>query len=297
MIVGLLDPGLFLLRRDEEVQEEFDFVLRTCRDYSIALPALDEYWHDLWSALGRPLEQALGPAAKRALHEVRRISQRSALPPPLAASAGRVWRRGFHDLFGTPHFAQSWEERMARAAIRALAAGTEVVMLTRRMPGRNLVQHASGGSTLDENTRWILYLQPRGMGHQQVLCVHHPRNLTERWTSRFDWRLPGLQRGVRYPFCPPDAWWKWTTPVWRTLASKPAWLDRHGNGWARPNMPGGAGYHWDVYIESVTLREAVGLDQINVVAFGVPAKEGAAGQLHHEPKGKAGKISQQGWTC
>jgi len=165
------------------------------------------------------------------------------------------------------------------------------------MLGRNLVRHASGGSILDENTRWILHLQPRGMGHQQVLCVHHPRNLTERWTVRFDWRLPGAQRSMRYPFCLPDAWWKWTTPVWRTLASKPAWLDRHGNGWARPNMPGGAGYHWDVYIESVTLREAVGLDQINVVAFGVPAREGEAGHLHHEPTGKAGKISQRGWTC
>lgn len=262
MIVGLLDPGLFLPRPDEEVRNEFDAVLLACRQ-----------------------------------HAVGKIGQWSSPLPPLGVEAGRAWLRGFRQLFGTRDFEPSWEDRMARAALRALAHGTEVVMLTRRIRGRNLEQHAAGGSTLDENTRWTLHLQPRGMDQRQILCVHHPRNLAERWTARFDWRLPGSQRDARYPFCPPEAWWKRSTDAWRTVLSKPAWLDRHGNGWARPNMPGGAGYHWDVFIGPVALKESIGLDQINVVAFDAPAAEGVAGHIHHEPTGKAGKIRPVGWRC
>lgn len=296
-MIGLLDPALFLHRSEADVERDFDAVLRTCAHHSISLPTLAEYWHDLWSQLGLPLERALSPSGKRALQQIRRLGEQSKKPiPPLSHGAGLVWRRGFQQLFGTQHFANSWEERMAAASIRAAATGERVVLLTRRMLGRNLVQHASGGSTLEENTRWVLHLQPKGMGHVQVLCVYHPRNLADRWTTRFDWRLPGTH-GARYPFCPPDAWWKGSTVVWRTVSSKPAWIDRYSNGWARPNIPNGAGYHWDVFIQSIGLRESVGLDQINVVEFGAPQAEGRPGQIHHVPEAKAGKITQVGWDC
>lgn len=296
-MIGLLDPALFLQRPEVEVQSDFDNVLRTCTKHSILLPELDEYWNELWTQLGFPLERTLSPNGKRALQEIRRLGQQSKMQiPPIGQGAGLVWRRGFQQLFGPQHFATSWEERMAAASIRAAATGERVVLLTRRMLGRNLVLHASGSSTLHENTRWVLHLQPKNVGHVQVMCVYHPRNVTDRWTARFDWRLPGTQ-GARYPFCPPAAWWKGSTTAWRTVSSKPAWIDCHGNGWARPNIQEGAGYHWDVFIQSVALKAAVGLDQLNVVEFGAPSTEGLPGQIHHVPAAKAGKISQIGWAC
>ncbi|MDC0711748.1 hypothetical protein POL68_24985 [Stigmatella sp. ncwal1] len=186
---------------------------------------------------------------------------------------------------------------MASATLRAIVSGEDVVVLTRRVVGRNLKTHAAGGTTLEENTRWILHVQPKNIGHRQILCVHHPRNLSERWTARFDWRLPAVSDGARYPFCPPDNWWKASTSAIRTISSKPAWIDKRGTGWARPNIPNGAGYHWDVFIRENALEQAVGLSQINVVAFGAPPDEGAPGQLHHEPGEKAGKLTGTGWSC
>lgn len=296
-MIGLLDPALFLHRPEAEVQRDFDAVLRMCLTCSVSVPMLDEYWCDLWTQFGSPLERSLSPVAKRALQEVRRLGERSAIVvPPLNQSAGSVWLRGFQQLFGSQHLTTPWEERMAAASIRAAATHERVILFTRRMPGRNLVQHVAGSSTLDEITRWVLHLQPAGIGPVQVLCVHHPRNLIDSWTSRFDWRLPGVQ-GARYPFCPPKFWWKGSTAAWRTVSSKPAWIDRHDNGWARPNIPNGAGYHWDVFIQSVGLQEAVGLTQINVVEFDAPPTEGKPGHIHHVPSAKAGKISEVGWAC
>lgn len=154
------------------------------------------------------------------------------------------------------------------------------------------------GSSLHENTRWVLHIQPKALGHRQVLFVHHPRNLDLRWTTRFDWRLPAEHDRARYPFCPPPRWWKSSTPAARTVESKPAWVDALGNGWARPAISGGAGYHWDVFISAPSTRRSVGLSQINVVQFGAPEGEGAPGDLHHVPTDKAGRVNKdRGWNC
>lgn len=296
MIIGLLDPALFLPRDSEDVQRDFDFVLQICRKHKIELIPFSEYWSGLWSSLARPLEKALSPEAKRSLQELRKLQSNIAIPA-LQPQAGKVWRRGFEQLFGASSFSQSWEEPMMQAALRALSADHDVILLTRKMSGRNLECHASGGSTLDEITRWMLYVQPKGMGYKRILCVHHYRNLQEKWTVRFDWRLPTVSDGANYPFCPPEKWWLARTPSYRTIRSKPAWLDKLDNGWARPNIPGGAGYHWDVFIGPPQLQEAIGLDQINVVEFGAPVKEGKAGQIHHVPQEKQGKLTGKGWTC
>src|SRR5690606_40189945 len=66
----------------------------------------------------------------------------------------------------------------------------------------------------------LLHVQPRGVGPRQVLCIHHPRNLRERWTSRFDWRLPTTSDGARYPFCVPRQWWKGSTTAFRTVSDR-----------------------------------------------------------------------------
>lgn len=298
-MIGLLDPAFFLPRSTAEVQEDFDSIIQMCRRHAIELPALSEYWGAMWAQLGHPLEQRVDRGAKSALREIRQISARSNNNiPQLGQNAGSVWVRGFQLLFGQQYLGRSWEANMAAAAVRAVASGSEVVMLVRRVPGRNIAQHAGADTVLHENLRWVLHVQPQGIGHRQILCVHHPRNLQDRWTARFDWRLPGaLQNGPRYPFCPPNFWWKGGTVAWRTVSSKPAWVDKHGNGWARPNIPGGAGYHWDVFIGSVPMRQAVGLDQINVVEYGAPSKEGAPGEIHHLPDEKASRPPRTGWRC
>jgi hypothetical protein len=298
-MIGLLDPALFLPRSDREIEQDVDRVILASRRYAIELIPFEEYWHDLWTTLAKPLEKQLDPAAKRSLHELRKLAKPSTEHiPPLDIDAGKVWRNGFAQLFDKEElFGRSWEDRMACATLRAIAACQTVVMFTRRVSGRNLRVHAAGETTLDENTRWVLHLQPKGIGHRQVLCVYHPRNLTERWTARFDWRLPAVSDGAKYPFCPPDKWWKASTIAHHTVHSKPAWIDNHGNGWARPNIPGGAGYHWDVMIESPALVELVGLSQINVVEYGAPPREGLPGQLHYVPVPKRGRPTGRGWNC
>jgi len=297
-VIGLLDPALFLPRSDPEVERDLDLVIRACREHAIQLVPLDEYWRDLWTDFAQPLERQLGPSARRAVQQLRKLAEASTLyAPALSSGAGKAWWAGFSQLFGPQALGAPWEEKMACATLRAVIADREVVMLTRRVPGRNLAAHAASGSTLDETTRWILHVQPKGIGHRQILCIHHPRNLRERWTARFDWRLPSSSDGARYPFCPPACWWKGATPAHRTIESKPAWLDTHGNGWARPNIAQGAGYHWDVFIQSPALRQAVGLQQINVVEFGAPRSEGKPGQLHHVPDAKLGKLTGTGWRC
>jgi len=297
-VIGLLDPALFLPRSDPEVERDLERVIQSCREHAIQLVPLDEYWRDLWTDFARPLERLLGPSARRAVQQLRKLAEASTLyVPALSSGAGKAWCAGFSQLFGPQALGAPWEEKMACATLRAVIADHEVVMLTRRVPGRNLAAHAAAGSTLDETTRWILHVQPKGIGHRQILCVHHPRNLRERWTARFDWRLPSSSDGARYPFCPPAYWWKGATPAHRTIESKPAWQDKHGNGWARPNISQGAGYHWDVFIQSPTLQQSVGLQQINVVEFGGPLREGNPGQLHHVPDAKLGKPTGTGWSC
>lgn len=294
-MIGLIDPALFLPRSENEVQRELDAVMKMVDRYSISLPAFDEYWPALWSELGAPLERALSPTAKRALQEIRKRGQRPS--PSSGASSGVVWEKGFSQLFGKKHFSVSWEQRMARAALRAVGTGKDVIVFARRVEGRNFDRHASDNSVLEENTRWILYIQLEGKIDRQILCVYHPRNLEQRWTSRFDWRLPGAENGEPFPFCPPDEWWKSSTEVWRTVSSKPAWRDRYQNGWARPNIRNGAGYHWDVFVAS-TLQGHVGTDQINVVEYGAPPGEGRSGHIHHRPSSNPRPITTgKGWNC
>lgn len=296
-MIGLLDPALFLPRDSKEIQHDLDLIIRACKAHSVALLPVEEYWSDLWSSLARPLERALSPEAKRSLQELRKLAGSSRQLPHLPIDAGKVWRSGFDQLFCIGGLEGDWEKRMAEVTLRSVLSGEKVVIFVRRMLGRNLEQHRAEHCVLDENTRWVLHVHPRGIGHQQILCIYHPRNLSEEWTTRFDWRLPASSDGATYPFCPPDGWWKRLTPAHRTGESKPVWVDKHGNFWARPNIPGGAGYHWDVFIQSPSLRQTVGLDQLNVVEFGTRSSEGGPGQIHHEPGKKAGKITGTGWTC
>jgi len=52
-----------------------------------------------------------------------------------------------------------------------------------------------------------------------------------------------------------------------------------------------------VFIDLAGVRDLVGLSEINVVEFGAPAAEGNAGELHHVPDAKEGKVTGTGWSC
>ncbi|MCA9708596.1 MAG: hypothetical protein KDK70_22290 [Myxococcales bacterium] len=302
-MIGLLDPALLLPRGanstgEQQLTQEVDEIVRICRDHRIELPALDEYWDELWGGLGRALQRTLvDHRAQRALDELRRLGR----PPtmrPLDPWCGRVY--GFRQLFCDLGEAGDWTDRMTRAVLRATLVGRPTVLLVRRMLGRNLERHASAESVIEEPTRWVVQLHVRGAAPRVVPCVHHRRNLVDdlRWTTRFDWRLPGQADGARYPFCPPTHWWKRRVEAVRTMESRPVWLDRLGGGWARPNIRGGSGYHWDVYITDAELAERIGLTQLNIVEFGAPAAQGRPGFIHHLPgKKKARLRDDTGWSC
>lgn len=303
MIIGLLDPALFFQRPESEVKEDIDSVLKACRQHGVKLLPLDDYWDDLWRKFGYQLEKSLSPSCKKPLQELRKLGEKdrfySNTLPILLPNSGKVWKDGFDQLFNISSLGQEWVKRMANATIRAVNTQQEVIIFTRKIHGRNINPHAVGNCTLDEITRWVLHVQSKTInnGRKHVLCVHHPRNITEKWTSRFDWRLPSVSDGSRYPFCQPEYWWKKSTESYRTIESKPAWIDRNGNGWARPNISNGAGYHWDVFINAHQMQQKIGLNQVNIVAFGVPATEGKCGDIYHVPEKKSSKLNDIGWTC
>jgi hypothetical protein len=282
-MIGLLDPALLLPRGgadpDKVFSDEIDAIVKVCRARSIRLLPIEVYWDDLWSKLGRDLEKQLSPPAQRTLQELRKLgSQHTLVFKNLQAE---VWRRGFRQLFSLGVFQEDWELPMASAVALAVSIDEPVIVFVRRLEGRNLTIHRVANSTLDENTRWALYVQLPGIGPRQVLCVYHNRNLTAKWTCRYDWRLPSEADGAQYPFVPSNYWWKGSTVAFRTVRSKFAWVDCDGNGWARPNIPNGAGYHWDVFIHSQNWLNKSGKNLINVVAFGVPVTQGRVGDIHH----------------
>lgn len=296
-VIAILDPALLWRAPGEHVdalEQAMRLALQICVRIDARVPMLEEYWRDLWLELGAPLERASLPAQRRAIQEVRKLGKPADDFPPLRTPTGRVY--GLRQLFtigGTP---DPWCERMTNALARATATGARVVLLARRIVGRDLVLHSAGHSQLLESRRWVLQLHLQGRPPAQVSCLHHPRNWDLPWTTRFDWRLPAVQDGATHPFCPPQHWWKASTSAVSTMESRTVWLDAHGRGWARPNTPG-SGHHWDVYLREPALVDRVGLSQLNIIEFGDPS-EGRAGHLHHVPSAKKGRLkSRVGWPC
>jgi hypothetical protein len=149
-------------------------------------------------------------------------------------------------------------------------------------------------------TRWVVQVHVKGAEPTAIPCVHCRRNLREglRWTTRFDPRLPAEADGAKYPFCPPRNWWRRDVAVVQTQESRPVWVDQKNYGWARPNISGGQGHHWDVYITDTNVAERIGLAQLNIVEFGAPVGEGEPGSIHHLPKQKRARLRDDGgWSC
>lgn len=302
MMIGILDPALLLTRPGEEdrLEVEIDVINQICRSGQITLPKLGEYWPALWQELGASLQRTLKrPRAKLALDELRSFGcAPRAIPVLEAPPRGRML--GARHMFEIEQLSPTWLDRMTLALARASASGIPTILLTRRMIGRNLQVHQVENSRIEEVTRWVVYLSMSGGPPRAVYCIHHPRNLPPslRWTTRYDWRLPASVDGAKHPFCPPAAWWKGAVPAVKTVESKPAFLDAMGNGWARPNINDGRGYHWDVYLSDPNLKERIGLSQLNIVGFGGPPGEKEPGAIHHASQKKMGRLrDESGWQC
>jgi hypothetical protein len=188
---------------------------------------------------------------------------------------------------------------MADAVSRGVAAGQPVVLFVRLVDGRNLiVRDGKQHVRTDEVTRWRLYVRtPGAPRHVGIDCVRNAHQLLRPWTIRIDPRLPTFEDGAKYPYCLPSDWHRGRCAVVATKAAVPAWVDAQEHGWTRPNIPGGAGYHWDVFFSDPALIASIGVDQLNIVQVGAPRAEGTPRSLHHVPTKKAPKVTDTGWNC
>jgi hypothetical protein len=298
-VIAVLDPAWFVARdpgpeNERALADDLGAVLALLRRSGARLVAAEDYWPPLWKELVQPLERRF-PSVRVQLGELRKLGVPRTLPT--LDRSHRVW--GFEPMFGHPCLGGEWADRMAKAVLRLALGHAEepLLLVAREVGGRNVVEHKAGHSVILESTRWRLYVQPGTAQPVAVPAVRSIRQIEVPWTARYDWRLPGAEDGARYPFCPPLKWWKRDVRAVGTHTSKPCFLDGRGDGWARPNIPKGAGYHWDVFLSSPELHDRIGVDQINVVAFGGPASEGKAGDLHHVPQDKVGAVRDLGWTC
>lgn len=305
-MIGILDPALFQwgtvgqLSSAEEaaLRRILGDVITAVRARGIQLGTTGAYWSALWKDFVVPLQARVSsPQVKALFGELRKLggaTSKFPTPPPQT----RVW--GFRTMFGaTSGLPAGWEDRMGDAVARHVAAGQDVVLFVRLVPGRNLrVWTGKAQVKIHEVTRWRLFVRtPGAPTHQRIDCVRGLEQFQRPWSIRLDPRLPLPADGARYPFCLPVNWHRGSCSVVSTVSSVPAWVDARSRGWTRPNIPQGAGYHWDVFFSNAADVARVGVDQLNIVEYGAPATEGTAGHLHHVPTKKAGKVTDAGWAC
>ncbi|HHY6927763.1 TPA: hypothetical protein ACV4T7_007148 [Burkholderia ambifaria] len=180
-------------------------------------------------------------------------------------------------------------EKVTRSLAYCLTRRQSVKLFVREVEGRNTKIHATGHSFICERTRWMIYLSMRGLnGAGPIACITKIRNITTEWTSRYDVGLPDTGS---FAFVPSTDWHLRKTIASRVMQSKPVFLDKEGNGWAKPNTPG-VGYHWDVYLSDREWIDAVGLAQINICRSDAPVEQGAPGEIHHVPAEKMGRVKR-----
>lgn len=301
MIIAVLDPALFLTDQSTgpvpEAEEKalartVDDVVRICRAEQAIIPSAEWYWKELWVDLLRPLYPRLSdPRLKIGLDEVRHFARSMTLPGRPEQGRTKMWN--VKPLFDWKRLPPKWIDIMTDVLVGCAQRDEDTILVTRLFAGRNMRLHAVQRCTLTEKTRWRIYVHVPGRPPRHVPCIRNHRNLTVPWTARLDEKLPA---SGRYPFCPPLQWWRRRTEVSRTFESKPAWIDRFGNGWIQPAT--GGENHWDVFLNDVNQREAVGVNQINVVAWGTTERGKAPGEVHHVPKEKEPHINRHSsWTC
>jgi hypothetical protein len=278
---------------DAEITQLIREAVRVCRQPGYRVVAVGEYWKKLQQDLVRPLERVGSYELKAGLDTLRSYAENLKFPAPALGITKRVW--GVKQLFGWARLESTWLELMERLLVNCALLGGPFILFARLFEGRNQQTHAAGRSEIAEKTRWRLYVQLAGQPLCAIPCIRNLRNLAVEWTQRFDERLPAKFDNARFPFCPPEKWWRRQVEPIRTIQSKPAWVDARRNGWARPAT--GGGRHWDLYIADPNIVETIGLNQLNIVQWEV-RPQGIVGDIHHVPTKKQSKIADTaGWSC
>jgi hypothetical protein len=287
-MLAVLDPRLFYGARKSDISSsEIRKIAHILRRTEARIPA-DLTWKKIQRELIQPLSQ--DEELKRELDALRSFV--STIRFPEAPPRIKLW--DFHTLFSET--GSGWLDVMTRTLTGCVLTGEETLLITRLIPGRNVETHSGPGRcSLGEKACWDLRVKIPGKEIHRIPAVCRRRNVSVPWTARFDDRLPTESERSSFPFCPPKDWYKSSVHAFKTHQGRPAWLDAQGNYWACPST--GWGYHWDVYLEP-RLADVYGLDQLNVVRWGAPKKEGVVGALHHVPREKKSRLRKEtGWKC
>lgn len=253
-------------------------------------------WNVIYAKSVQALKQLKTPELDRSLDRLRCHAEAGCALPEPAGSGKCYGARAMFTHASLPAPQYGWLQLMERVLFAGALANKKLYLVTTHVVGRNIVDQSANGVELKEVTRFRLYVAVKGAPPRAVECVTRARHVDVPWTARVDVRLPSARDGARCPFCPPPAWERFATQVWRTHSSRPCWIDANGNAWARPRIPNG--YHWDVYLAQ-QLSDRIGLDQLNIVEFGAKSTQGSAGSLHHVPAGKRAHLKDQNprWNC
>ncbi|MBN3770710.1 hypothetical protein [Burkholderia sp. Se-20378] len=178
-------------------------------------------------------------------------------------------------------------EGIAKSLLHTLQNYGRAYLFVRELTGRNINILAAGKSFITERTRWRLYISATGFrGAIAVPCITTARNVSIEWTTRYDCALPD---SGSFTFYPPDEWYLRATKAVATMSSKPVFLDRKENGWAKPDT-NGTPYHWDVFINDQKWLKKIGINPINVCRHGIPDSQGTQGEIHHIPENKKARA-------
>lgn len=284
---AILDPFVFWLPPNAQINQKYigdiltsiDFVISVSRHRSVAIATTDAIWKRIIRDLVRPLSNHIAPRLLQPRISALRNILTLVEPPPIVT--GETW--GMKQLFTFDNLPDSdnWMTPLARLAAYWINNNEEVVFLTRLWEGRNLVKHSAGHCVIWEKTHWKVYIQANAVnGTVGITCISSLRNLDVPWTTRYDDRLPDKAPDEGLPFVPPATWDRPTTHAVRTIRSKPAWVDKMGNGWADTNTPGIA-HHWDVFLNHTDLKSKFGDDHVNITCWGTEDRGRIQGSIHH----------------
>lgn len=308
-MIGLLDPCLFDHAVDETARDwtaRLAAIVLACREHGIRLVGTGAYDKKLWTqcaivpaAFHRASPEAR--QAKSALTELQKLRAPHQVQP-LGVAAAQVQAEGLRELFGQLPEQSDWVNTLGDALLSASASGEPVCLFVRAIVGRNIRVHEHEGTVLDEVLVWQVALRPtEGEQNWRIPCVRNGRHLAVPWTTRMDERLPAEADGGKYPFSPPNAWASSATTVFRTVQSKPSWLDRRGNGWAWQRFGAGTatqhvGGHWDVLLGSADADE-LRIEALNIVPWTGKVTGRMPGDLDHVPEPRRARFRDRGWRC
>lgn len=286
---AILDPFVFWVppaaqiteNHIDEVFRSIDFVVSISRR-GVQIATTKAVWLRINTEFLKPL--SLRAKAKDLAPRIRTLQKVvNVVEPPVCN--GQTW--GVSSLFGFPNVPNSdlWSTDIASLATHWIDNDIDVdqqfFFLTRLFEGRNISRKSSGNSSIFEKTLWRVHIQSgTTTNKREILCLSSLRNLDVRWTIRYDDRLPDTAPFDGLSFTPADTWDQLSTVVVRTIRSKPAWVDAHGNGWSDTSTPGVA-HHWDVFLNENTHITKFGDTHVNITCWGTSDRGRAPGAIHH----------------